>query len=300
MNPPKRAVLRALKRGNGLIAAAGELGITPIALNALCEHHRIDRAPYRAYGKHAARRASPRRTQIAALWEQGFSSAEIAEQAGVSRQRVSQVLFDLGLPVTRPVISLKDARSIARNQGIRRAAEYREFARAANIRGLPVYPELAYRDCGWVSWRAFLGTQHLTRGGFPSFWEARRQARQLGCAGQVQWRQWGKAGKIRELGLPLAPAIVYALKGWVSWQDWLGNENKKGHRHTRWLPWAKARKLARTLGLVSERAWIEAYEARRLPPGLGRRPDIAFKEQWAGWADFLGARSERPRPRARV
>eukprot|EP00397_Hematodinium_sp_SG-2012_P028568 GEMP01030089.1.p1 GENE.GEMP01030089.1~~GEMP01030089.1.p1 ORF type:complete len:449 (+),score=13.03 GEMP01030089.1:36-1349(+) len=91
--------------------------------------------------------------------------------------------------------------------------------------------------------RLFVGVSRFTHSHlrwfssrFQSFDHAKAFARTLQLCSQREWQAWSKASA-RPHDIPSDPYTVYRRSGWVSWIDFLGNENRKtnlvhhnGHR----------------------------------------------------------------------
>ena len=59
------------------------------------------------------------------------------------------------------------------------------------------------------------------------FEEARVFARSLQLKGWVERYQYRKSGE-RPNDIPANPEKIHKNDGWISWGDWLGNEERKG------------------------------------------------------------------------
>ena len=66
----------------------------------------------------------------------------------------------------------------------------------------------------------------------------------------------------------------------MDWNDWLGYDNK-------FLPFEEAREIARNLNLKSSQEWNDWAKTKR-PSNIPSSPHRTYKDQWKGWADFLG------------
>eukprot|EP00966_Prymnesium_polylepis_P099330 2300496-Prymnesium_polylepis.1 len=132
------------------------------------------------------------------------------------------------------------------------------------------------------------------------FAEARAMARAMGMSSREEWEEYSCPGAYR---LPSDPDKVWAAE-FKGWDDWLGVM----------LPFGEARAVVRSLRLVSQQEYTQfmaegadleraepgswkgdhALRIRRVESGIdaGRlpaRPDLLYREDWAGWPDWLGA-----------
>lgn len=93
---------------------------------------------------------------------------------------------------------------------------------------LPSDPAKVYKDAGWKSWGAWLGTGRVANQNkiFLPFHESRSFTRKLGLKSQAEWRDYvnGKRSDLPPLpsNIPKGPYNHYRGHGWISWSDWLG------------------------------------------------------------------------------
>ena len=122
------------------------------------------------------------------------------------------------------------------------------------------------------------------------FAEARKYVRSLGLTRHVEWAQWSKTSRPKDI--PASPWTVYPE--WNGMKDWLGDSfSRKEYESIRWRPFEDAREFARSLGLKKEKEWRVYCKGGM--PGLPERPiDVpvypqqAYREQYAGMKDWLG------------
>ncbi len=213
-------------------------------------------------------------------------------------------------PVPRRFRSYEEARRFARSLKLSSASQWRRYVKKAEHRvkmpeDIPLSPDRAYRNDGWVSWGDFLGVAHPRQPNMQwrSYQEARAWVRALNLSGESKWRQWVKDPENRKtlpVDIPLAPAGAYRGKGWISWPDFLGN-GRASRKNPGWRSFEDARAFARSLHInsVQWRPWSKG----RLPGKPKRPADIPASPHkvyagkgWISWADFLGTGSP-PRPR---
>src|SRR5262249_33813101 len=85
---------------------------------------------------------------------------------------------------------------------------------------------------------------------------------------------------------PTTPDNTY--DEWIGWWDWLGTPHRRG----KWMPFANARTLSRTVGLSSAnqfRRWRRGHLKHRIrcPADMPMHPDRVYPE-FKDWPDFLG------------
>ena len=66
------------------------------------------------------------------------------------------------------------------------------------------------------------------KGDYIPYSEARNIIRSLKIKQVRDWNKYCKTGKSRRIKIPTHPHITYKNKGWVSWMEWLGTNNKEG------------------------------------------------------------------------
>jgi hypothetical protein len=159
---------------------------------------------------------------------------------------------------------------------------------------IPSNPGAVYNRLGWVDSDDWLGTGRLRLGvahQARQFNKARAFARSLGLRTQQEWRVWAKNG--RPPDVPSNPASTYKNAGWVCWADWLGSGRVP------FLPFVAARRVARALGLTSERVWHAWANSPARPNNIPAYPRTVYQE-FCGMSDWLGtnrrAQVRRPLP----
>jgi muconolactone delta-isomerase len=71
----------------------------------------------------------------------------------------------------------------------------------------------------------------------------------------------------------------------------------KAYKLRQWKSFDEARQFARLLKLAGHLAWKEYSQSGKRPKDIPSNPHIKYKEQWEGWADFLGYYTRRPAPK---
>lgn len=123
------------------------------------------------------------------------------------------------------------ARKFARSLKLRNRDEWQEMVRKGKVpKDIPLKPERAYADKGWVSCGDWLGTGYVPpfQREYHSFQKARLFSRKLKLKSRNEWESYCK-GEIkksvkRPSEIPATPARVYKNNGWNGWPDWLGKK----------------------------------------------------------------------------
>ena len=91
---------------------------------------------------------------------------------------------------------------------------------------------------------------------------------------------------MKQKNIPSNPNIVYK-KQWQGLGDWLGT-GKRGNVDRKFKNFDEARKYVHTLNLKSQKEWIDFCKSGKRPSVIPAAPYQKYKDQWKGWADFLG------------
>lgn len=131
--------------------------------------------------------------------------------------------------------SFDEARKFARELGLKKEDEWREFARGLRpdigIRppDIPIKPDSKYKGCGWNGWGDFLGSGSVATYNRPylSFTDALKFVRKLKLRNREQWLKYCQEG-LPTVGkkpenIPTYPNKKYAEEGWQGMSHWLGN-----------------------------------------------------------------------------
>jgi hypothetical protein len=117
-------------------------------------------------------------------------------------------------------------------------------------------------------------------------WEECRQIiRDEMIPSKGKFEEWHDRNKPKVI--PRFPYRVYTEE-WVSWNDFLGNENKFNERiGTKWQTLAEAARYVHTLKLNSAAEWLEHCRGGTLPDNIPKRPELTYAD-WISWGHFLG------------
>lgn len=120
-----------------------------------------------------------------------------------------------------------DAREWARSRKFANVGEFHAASKAGLLpKDIPSHPNITYKDFGWVGMSDFLGIDN-------SYWpfeSARAWAHAQRDAGNVFFaKDWARlrAGGVIPARIPGNPNKVYAGKGWISWEDFLGKTDNR-------------------------------------------------------------------------
>jgi hypothetical protein len=150
-----------------------------------------------------------------------------------------------------------------------------------------------------------------------SAWEeykvAREYVRSLNLKNRAEWEGHVRGGHLRDTRIPGEPEKVYRNRGWVDWNDWLGNKEivksdeprgislfdspmegmRSDREDTEWMNFHDSRRLVREYGFEYEQEW-ELFirgkfpDRKPLPDNVPRNPDRVYRfVGWKGWKDWL-------------
>jgi|688.fasta_scaffold277775_2 hypothetical protein len=111
-----------------------------------------------------------------------------------------------------------------------------------------------------------------------------------------EWKNFAKTEK-RPLNIPRSPHNVYQNE-WKGWGDWLNikkvrnyygriSTNRPRGNAKNFLPYAEAKAYVQKLNLKSHKQYREWSRSNR-PIMIPGNPDLFYKNQFEGWAEYLG------------
>jgi len=202
----------------------------------------------------------------------------------------------LGLGNDIEFIPFNEAREFIRSLKLKNTTQWQKYYQGKlEIKkpdNIPWNPQVIYKE--FIDLNDWIGTM------WRDFEEAREFARELGLAGQIEWRHYCK-GELdgyepKPEDIPANPQQTY--KQYINLADWLGTENiRRGVNQSVeevWLPYNEAQKFVHALGLSSFEEWkeyinekFENLESR--PFNLPKSPYYVYKDNgWKGWEQWLG------------
>jgi hypothetical protein len=170
-------------------------------------------------------------------------------------------------------IVFKQARKFIRNLGFKTTAEWRKYSSSGKRpKYIPCNPNIIYKK-QFKGLRDWIGLPEQ----FLPFEEARKYVRK-NMTGR-NWWEWCRTN--RPSNIPIRPDVIYKNEGWKSWEDWFGKKKKK------FLPYKKAKALARTLGIKGSTEWHLLSKQGKRPKTIPAGPYNYYKE-FVSYADFFG------------
>lgn len=103
----------------------------------------------------------------------------------------------------------------------------------------------------------------------------------------TQYKKWYDLNK--PAGLPRRPDRAYH-QDFISWNDYLGNDNPFPIIKHSWRPYKEAKAFAQSLRMSKKQEWLDFSKTDKLPKDIPRRPDLYYRkrDEWVSWPNFLG------------
>ena len=105
------------------------------------------------------------------------------------------------------------------------------------------------------------------------------------CINSIKdYHEWWDANKPKVI--PKYPFRVY-IKEWVSWNDFLNNENTFDFNKQDWRSYEEAIMFVHALKIKNQPLWFEYVKSGKKPANIPARPDITY-DRWISWKHWLG------------
>lgn len=120
------------------------------------------------------------------------------------------------------------------------------------------------------------------------FSDAREIVRTERIESVSQYKKWYDLNK--PVSLPRRPDRAYH-EDFVSWNDFLGNNNPFPIIKHTWRPYTEAKAFAQSLRIAKKQEWLDFCDTDEKPKDIPRRPDLYYRNrnEWVSWGNFLGA-----------
>ena len=163
--------------------------------------------------------------------------------------------------------------------------DWKNFCKKENPSFLPLAPDKAYKENGWISWNIFLGNNNISDNlkhiNYVLFEDAVTFARSLHLHSRKEWEQWHTKNKPDNM--PFSPRVSYK-KDWKGILYFLGKKSKSD----RFLNYDDAKKYMKQFNLKSYKQFIEWIKQGNCPKNIPKKPYITYKRKgWKGFDDFL-------------
>jgi hypothetical protein len=185
-------------------------------------------------------------------------------------------------------LTFKEVKKFVRKLKIKSWYEWHKYCKNDDKpQNIPSSPNVIYKDAGWISWGDFLGTDNVCakKKFFLPFEEAKKFVQKLNI-NSYGWREYSK--NHRPKNIPANPHMYYKNSGWISFNDFLGN-NVIAPKNKVFVPFSEAKEFVQKLNIKSVKEWNEYLKSGNKPNNIPSCPHVIYKNSgWISHVDFLG------------
>jgi superfamily II DNA or RNA helicase len=192
-------------------------------------------------------------------------------------------------------LPFEKARLFVHTQKIAKKDDYLAWAKTSARPGnIPLAPSRAYKD-QWQGWGDWLGTFRVAnqKRKYRTFTEARKYIRQLGLKNRDEWQAWTKSIDKPD-DIPSSPEVAYEAE-WKGVGDWLGSGTIAAKNRS-FLTFEESRSFVSGLNLKSKTEFGKWAKSSDRPKNIHSLPSTKYKDEWKGWAYFLGNADDQVKP----
>ena len=210
-------------------------------------------------------------------------------------------------------LSYQESKEFMISLNLKTTLEWKKYSKGelvgyeAKPNNIPTSPDRVYENEGWINYGDWLGTGRKRKGNnldedntWLSYKKAREFVHRLNLKGEAEWQKYIK-NELENLekkpdNIPKSPNFVYKNKGWINWNDWLGNNGNIKTKVKNALPFEEAREFIRSLGLKNTYEWINYKKGKlkyleSIPNNIPKEPSSFYKNDgWNGMLDWLGGK----------
>lgn len=182
------------------------------------------------------------------------------------------------------ILPFNEAKIIIHSLGIKNKEEWEDYSKIKRPFNIPSNPKRVYENSGWISWGDWFGLKEGWDGKFLNYDDAKSKVSILKINSVKEWRKI-RLNNIKLVDIPISPDKYYINSGWISWGDFLNNENRRED----WLSYDDAKKIIHTLNLTSEKEWINYCKSGNKPKNIPKAPSQVYKGNgWVSMGEWLG------------
>jgi superfamily II DNA or RNA helicase len=187
-------------------------------------------------------------------------------------------------------LSYDEVRDFARKLNLKSQEDWSNYCKSGlKPSNIPSAPWRFYQNNGWINMSEFFGTKNIASylKKYREFTEARNFIRNQSIPSFKLWVEYCNSGKKPD-DIPSNPQLVYRSKGWVNWNDWLGNQNISTQKRV-YKSFSEAKKYVGQLGIKSRNEWRLICKSGKLPNDIPRNPQKVYKNNgWISENDWFG------------
>ena len=120
--------------------------------------------------------------------------------------------------------------------------------------------------------------------------DAKKIIKNLSINNQDGWQKFVRNSEFKKLNIPSNPDVFYYNNGWISWADWLNNNENYIHlRKIEYLSYKDCKDyILKNFSGNKNKSWWIKLDKKLLPLNIPKRPDIIYKNSgWINWENFL-------------
>ena len=188
-------------------------------------------------------------------------------------------------------IEYEECKKYLLDKNIKSKSEFYKWIKSDNYHSkIPKNPREVYilRN-EWISWGDFLSTNKIQDNKiteeYLTYDESKKWLKDNFDFENITskiYKKLAKYGKI-PLFIPNRPERFYKNRGWISWSDFLLNENIIQNQKKIFSTYDECKKYARDNNIKSLKSWYEIKKPNNIPAV----PFSCYKE-WISWSEFLG------------
>ena len=187
-------------------------------------------------------------------------------------------------------LTYEEGKKIVHRLKLKRAIEWRSLNFSKLNSQIPHSPSNYYKNKGWISWEDWLGYKPVRRKKdhyYANYQQAKKILKKLNINSGSEFNKLSKQNKLPG-NIPKNPRRYYDDKGWVSMGDFLST-GRIADRKRKFLPFEEARSFIRTLGLKSQKDWMNYKKDKNFPLNIPKNPGRMYKSNgWEGIRDWIG------------
>jgi len=178
------------------------------------------------------------------------------------------------------------------NENIKSRSEYEKWFKSTNYNEkIPKNPREVYSLRNeWISWGDFLGTNKIQDNKiieqYLLYDESKKWISDNLKIDNFTSAIYKKMAKNNEIPIfiPNRPERFYKKRGWISWSDFLSNDNIIQNQKKEFVSYEECKKYTNDNNIKTVTAW---HNNKERPNNIPSVPSLEYKE-WVDWSEFLG------------
>ena len=162
-------------------------------------------------------------------------------------------------------------------------SDWAKYIKSPNkLKKIPNSPRTVYKE-EWKGWGDFLGNKTIAPQNklFLTYEKASELVIKLKIKTHGEWTLFKNSSTFPKHNLPKAPEIVYKDKGWKGYPSFFGKIKVEKYS------FEEAKEYISSKGIKTLKEWHD-YSKKDRPKFIPSNPQRIYKDEWKGWANFLG------------